>query len=336
MFNDVNVGNTAQQSSILKNIGATPISVTLLRVGQQLPVEYLVSTAQTLPYTLLPNAEMTVYVDFSPQVDSPSTNTVHAVNDQPSGLAPVLNLQGAGYIPPGGPNLEVVMGPETILDAQCICQSAVGIPAANVDLTYRSISTNQICGKPADPSCGIDGACPCAAMSSYGEVDWSSARTEIVDGQQWIIDEQIAHGAAGGLDGTLAIRTELQDDCIAFLGVGPVNSVWACIQLDCNYAWNPGAPQACFDYGITPVCTVEANTYADGNYGCLARGPVAIKTKVCIFGGEAPAQTREFCTTLGSSGQGRDVVQVVRSAGYFTFGTVQPDVVEVTPGTPCE
>ena len=337
VFADGMVGSTQRLSSTLKNIGASPIEVSMLRVGQQVPVEYTVQTVQTLPYTLLPNEEIDVFVDFTPQLNQASSNVVHAINDQPSGLAPTLNLQGAGYIPPGGPNLEVVMGPETIIDEGCFCQAGVGVPTANVDLSYRSVTTGQTCGKPADPSCGVDGTCACPAMGSYGQLAWGSARTEQVRGQTWIIDEKVTHEGSGA-NGTFAVRADLVDDCLAVPGSLSRAVNFACIELDCNTAWNANATQSCFDYGEYPICAMEADYYSAvmGSQDCLQRGPVAIKTRVRIYGGENPEQVREFCTTLGSSGQTRDVVQLERNAGYFTFGSVQPGIQEVTPGTPCE
>lgn len=331
VFPQLAVGQSAQQQSVLRNVGGEPIAVTALVVGNQIPVEYTVQTAQTLPYTLLPGAEMDVYVDFTSATGALSNNQVQALNNQSSGDVPVLELRGDGYVPPGGPNLTVQSGPGNEPLEGCLCQATGNVPAANVDLSYRA-TAGAVCSKPQNPACGINGGeCACDAMDAYGDVSWGAGREEEVRGETWIVDEKIEH-TGEGQDGTFTVRADLLDDCLAVPGSTSVAVNHGCCLLDCD---NGGA-QACYPYDPFPYCAASCDYFANTatSQDCLMRGPVPVKTSVRIWGGGYD-ETRYFCRTLQQSGDSTDVVTLQRSGGYFQITAVSPGVTEVAAGQAC-
>ena len=288
-----------------------------------------------LPYTIAPGASLDVFVDFTAVSLTASASSVSAQNNQPSGNVPVLSVRGAGFRPPGGPELEVVVSPETIMNTDCACQAAIGVSAANIDVTYRSIAGGQVCGKPADPSCGVNSTCTCNNMGNYGDVRWGSAGNEDVRGDTWIIDEKITHNGQGA-DGAFVVRADLADDCLAVPGSTSWTLNFNCCEIDCNPEWNPAAPQACYDYPQFPSCAslCESESNIVTIEDCMLRGPVATRTSVHIFG-DGFDETRDFCTTLNYSGDGDDVVTIRRQVGYFTIASVAPGIVEVAEGEAC-
>lgn len=332
VFPQLAVGQTAQRASTLKNIGGTAITVTSLVVGPQIPVEYVVGAAVQLPYTILPNASIDVYVDFHAQTGQTSQNTVQAPNNQASGNVPVLTLSGEGYVPPGGPNVTVSMGPDGTPLPGCMLQATGNVPAANVDLAYRALSSGATCGKPQDPSCGLNGGtCDCAALDTYGDVSWGASRVETVRGETWIVDEKVEH-TGGGQDGEFLVRADLLDDCQAV----PESTSYSVNYNLCLYDCDFDGPQACFPYSEYPYCSAECQYFASTTTSsdCLQRGPAPIKTAVRIWGGSYD-ESRYFCTTLQQTGASSDVITLSRQGGYFTFGPVAAGVVEVTKDEPC-
>lgn len=331
VFPNLAVGQTAQRSSALKNIGGVPIQVTSLVVGPQIPQQYSVAASVQLPYTLLPNASIDVYVDFHAQSGGSATNDVRALNNQPSGEVPVLPLRGESYVPPGGPNLEVTMGPDNGGADGCMFFPGSHLPAANVDIVYRAPS-GAICGKPTNVNCGLSGgSCPCSTLSSYGDVSWSVSRVEYVQSETWIIDEKVTHTGTGQ-DGIFRVSSNLLDDCLA--GTPPVS--WQQAYNLCLWDCDFDGPQACFDYRDPfPYCSSVCQYYAGQvTSGCLQRGPIKVKTKVRIWGG-ATDETRYFCRTLQSSGDSADIVTLNRQSGYFTIAGLAAGVVEVNASQPC-
>jgi hypothetical protein len=331
VFPQLAIGNTAQQQTVLRNDGGMPIRVTALVVGQQIPVEYTVQPAVTLPYTLLPGNEIDVYVDFTAETGQSAQNTVQALNDQASGDVPVLSLRGDGYVPPGGPNLTVQMGPENDALPGCMCQATGNVPAANVDIAYRA-SNGATCGKPQNPACGLNGgSCPCDALDSYGDVTWGAGREEDVRGETWIIDEKVEHQGSGQ-DGAFTIRADLLDDCLAVPGSTSAAVNNGCCLLDCDN----GGPQACYPYGSFPHCPTECEYLAVSatSQDCLQRGPVNVRTTVRIWGGGYD-ETKVFCVTLNQSGAGADVLGVTRASGYFQFGAPGSGVTEIAANQTC-
>lgn len=333
VFSDLAVGQTEQRISVLRNVGGTAIRLDGLQLGTG-SSEYTVFAAQSLPYTIAPSSSVAVYVDYNSQSGQAATNTVRALNDQSSGDVPVLSLRGQGFVPPGGPNLEVTMEPEpNEVTQNCACDATGDVPAANIDLSYRAPS-GASCAKPQNVSCALSGGdCDCPSLDSYGDVVWGASRIETVRGETWIVGERVRHEGGGGQDGTFTIRADLLDDCLAVPGSTNRQVNWTCgVYIDCD-----GGNQACVDYGVQyPDCESQWDywSYSITSQDCLRRGPIQVRTRVRIYGG-ATDQAREFCTTLGASGQGTNVVNVVRQSGYFTFGAVTSGVVEVSPGQPC-
>jgi hypothetical protein len=333
IFPQLAIGQSQQQVSVLKNIGGTPINVTNLTLGLPSSTEYVVQSFPATPYTLLPDAEMNVYVDFTSQTGTPSANSVTALNDQPSGDAPVLNLRGDSYIPPGGPNVTIATGPQDGQMDGCLCQATGNVPAANVDLSYRETGSGAVCSKPQQTSCALNGgSCECPAMDAYGDVSWGSDRTEEVRGETWIINEKVEH-VGEGQDGTFVVKADLIDDCLAVPGSTSVAVNHGCCILDCDN----GGPQQCYPYGSYPHCATECDYWANTatSQDCLMRGPAAIKTSVRIWGGSFD-ETRYFCTTLQQSGASSNIVTLDRQGGYFTIASVSPGVTEVDAATPCQ
>lgn len=334
VFPELAVGQTAQRQSTLKNIGGVPITVTSLSLGQQIPQPYSVNAAVTLPYTLAPNATFDVYVDFTAVSGGSSQSDVRALNNQASGDVPVLGLRGESYVPPGGPNVAVSMGPEGDPLPGCMLQPTGGVPAANVDIAYRALSSGAVCGKPANPACGLNGgSCPCSALDAYGDVSWTVSRQEVVRGETWIVDEQVEH-TGGGQDGQFAVRANLVDDCLAVPMYTNYSANVSLCQFDCG--WEGSGPQACFPYTYGHVCVDECQFFVSQatSRDCLQQGPAKVKTSVRIWGG-ASDETRYFCTTLQQSGDYGDVVTLNRQGGYFTIASVAPGVVEVGAGQAC-
>ncbi len=330
IFPQLAVGQTAQRSSVLRNVGGVPISVTSLVLAQQIPQPYSVVASVQLPYTLLPDASMDVYVDFEAESGGSSLSDVRALNDQASGDVPVLSLRGEGYVPPGGPNVSVSMGPDGGGADGCIFFPGANVPAANVDIAYRAPS-GAICSKPQNPACGLNGgSCPCPALDSYGDVSWGASRVETVGGSQWIIDEEVEHTGTGP-DGLFSVSANLLDDCQAATTEMSYSLAYNLCLQDCDF----DGPQACFDYSEFPYCSSECQFHANrAAGGCLRRGPAAVKTSVRIWGG-ATDETRYFCTTLQQSGASSDVVTLNRQGGYFTIAAVAAGVVEVSAAEPC-
>lgn len=336
VFPNLVVGQTAQRESTLKNIGGVPIQVTSLVLGQQIPQQYSVATAVQLPYTLLPNASIDVYVDFQAQSGGAALNQVQALNNQAplpgNAHVPVLSLRGESYVPPGGPNVSVSMGPEGGGGTGCMFFPSSPLPAANVDIRYRAPS-GAICGKPADVSCGMNGgSCPCTNLSPYGDVRWSVSRQETVNGEIWLIDEQVTHTGTGQ-DGQFQVSADLLDNCIAGTPPASWQQAYNLCMFDCDF----DGPQECFDYYRFPYCAAACQYYAsEVARGCLIRGPIPVKTEVRIWGG-ATDETRYFCKTLGEVDQpsSADIVTLNRQSGYFTIGSIAPGVVEVSAHQPC-
>lgn len=333
VFEQISVGTTSQQISVLRNLGGGAIRVDALQLGPQSPVEYSVFAAQTLPYTIAPGGSMAVYVDFTAQAGQPSANNVRALNNQPSGDVPVLSVRGQGFVPPGGPNLEISMGPEdNTVTTDCVCDATGDVPAANVDIAYRAPS-GAACSKPQNPACGLSGgSCDCPALDSYGDVTWGASRVETVRGETWIVDERVRHEGMGS-DGTFTVRADLLDDCLAAPGSTDRTTIWTCgVYMDCD-----GGNQACVDYGVEyPDCESQWDywSYYVTSHDCLMRGPVTIRTRVRIYGGPTE-EVRELCTTLNQSGASADVVTLARQNGYFQITQVSPSATEVQPGQPC-
>jgi hypothetical protein len=332
IFNEAVIGQTQQLSSILSNQGGVPIQVTSLELAAHQPVEYSFFPSVTLPYTLAPGASLDVFVDFTAVSGAPSATTISALNDQASGDVPVLSIRGESYIPPGGPIVDVSMGPETLMDSDCACQATGNVPAANVDISYQAIPGGPTCSKPANPGCGVGGSCDCSTMSAYGDLDWSGSRIEEVRGETWIVDEQVHH-EGDGLDGQFRVTANLLDNCLAVPGSTEYSVNHACCMwIDCE---SPG-PQACLDYGSTsPLCASSCLQMAGvTSQDCLARGPVAIRTSVHIYGNNFD-ETRYFCVTLDQNGANQEVVTLNREAGYFQIDSVAAGVTEVNAGQTC-
>ena len=344
VFPELVVGGSARQFSILRNQGSTSIEVTDLRLGVQNPVEYFIPPdAQPLPtpFVIPPGDGVAVFVEFRAAASQASANQVSALNNQASGDVPVLSVRGSSYVPPGGPNIEITMGPEDDATTRnCICDGAGDASAANIDLTYRAPS-GALCGKPQDPSCALGGGdCACPALSNYGNVSWGAARLQPVQGEQWIIDERIRHVGAGP-NGNFFVQASLLDNCLAVPESASYGVLYACCLLDCdgtdpNLAGEPG-PQACFDYPQFPACAsfCEPKAYSAASQNCLKRGPVKVRTKVRTYGGSNGDQIREFCHTMTNNGENTNVLTIVRDAGYFSVGGLGNGVVEVTPNQLC-
>ena len=332
VFPEAAIGQVQQLSSTLRNEGGVPITVTSLDLAFHQPVEYTYFASVSLPYTLAPNASLDVYVDFTAVTGDASATTLSAQNNQASGDVPVLSIRGESYIPPGGPILDVSMGPETVLSTDCGCQATGNIPAANVDISYQATPGGPTCSKPDNPSCGIGGTCPCSTMASYGDVNWGGSRIEEVRGETWIIDEKVHHDG-DGLDGEFLVKANLLDNCLAVPGSTAYSVNHACCMwVDCEEG-----PQSCFDYGSSaPLCANMCEYLASQatSQDCLARGSVAIRTSVRISGDNFD-ETRDFCVTLAQNGDSQDVVTLTREAGYFQISAVSPGVTEVSPGQPC-
>lgn len=344
IFPELVIGNAARQFSVLRNQGSTSIQVTALEFGAQNPVEYyLPPDAQpvTAPFVVPPGSGVAVFVEFRASASQASVNQLRALNDQASGDVPVLSVRGSSYVPPGGPKLEITMGPEDDSTTRnCICDGAGDASAANIDLSYRAPS-GAVCGKPQDPSCALGGGnCACPALASYGTVSWGAARLQPVQGEQWIIEERIRHEDAGQ-NGSFFVQASLLDNCLAVPESAAYGVLYACCLIDCdgtdpNLAGEPG-PQACFDYPQFPICSTfcEPKAYSAASQNCLKRGPVRVRTKVRTYGGMNGEQIREFCHTMTQNGENANVLAIVRDAGYFTVGTFAPGVVEVSPNQLC-
>ncbi len=67
---------------------------------------------------------------------------------------------------------------------------------------------------------------------------------------------------------------------------------------------------------------------------CMERGPVAVRTVVALTGGATDVE-RHFCTTLPQTGASAEVVDLVRSGGFFRIASVLSAVVEVGPTEAC-
>lgn len=335
VFPQLAVGQTAQRTSALKNIGGVPITVSSLVLGPQIPAQYSVAASVQLPYTLLPNASIDVYVDFQAQSGGSSQNNVSALNNQASGDVPVLNLRGDGYVPPGGPNVSMSMGPDGEPLPGCALQASAQqgghVPAANVDIAYRA-PTGAVCGKPQNPSCGLSGgSCSCAAFAGNGNASWTASRVETVRGETWVVDEQVVH-EGGGQDGTYRVIANLVDNCIAV----PATTDYYTLKETCRWMDCENGPQACFEYWDYPICTSACEGFSSMaiSQDCLQRGPARIKTTIRIWGGTTD-ETRYFCKTLENSGDSSEVVTLNRQGGYFTIASVAPGVVEVGAGQAC-
>ena len=341
VFPELATGQVAQLQSVLKNVGAVPIQVTSLDLGPQNEPHFSFTTFPQLPYTLPPdpNIVITVYVDYTAQSNGQAVNAIAAQNNQESGDVPTLGLRGASYVPPGGPIVDIVTGPETTIDSDCGCaatsSNGQNVPAANVDIEYRA-PNGSTCAKPQDPTCSSgQGTCACNNLNSYGTVYWDAARTETVRNETWVIDEQVHHEGTG-TDGLFDVLSRLTDNCLAAPGSTDYSTNHACCQwVDCEtYA------QACYDFGgenNSPVCAVECQYHASQatSQDCLKRGPSAIRTTVHIYGAEGFDETRHFCRILSTSGQVEKYVTLKREAGYFTIDSVAPGVTEVSAGQPC-
>lgn len=327
------VGASQTQTVALRNTGPTSATVTNLAVdGAGAPA----FSVGAIPLPLVLDAGQTASLDvtFTAQtLQSVTANLNVTVTGQPTvtvGLAAVADDVVAG------PNLDVVVSPQTIFTTECGCQATPGVSAANIDVIYRSTSAASECTKPANPSCGVGGECPCPQMNPFGTVTWGSARVENVRGSQWIIDEQIRHRGAGD-DGTFTVRVHLADDCLAVPGSLSPGVNHACCEIDCNPEFNEDAPQACFDYPQFPSCAsfCDGEVAALSSTDCFERGPIAVRT-IVRFSGGTTTYDRHFCSTLAQAGSSMDIVDVVRSGGLFQLAGVKAGVVEVDPSVACD
>lgn len=240
--------------------------------------------------------------------------------------------EGEGEGEPGADaqTLTVTAGPE-LVDALPGCGCSAPAPASNVDLQYTSASGT--CRKPADVSCGLDGAhCPCSLGAGLGAASWGGSRVEQPrQGDTWIIDETVVHQGAG--DGLFVARATVASDCLLSPGSLELSVNHGCCMLDCQD--QIGAGHACYDYsqgggGCATFCQAQA-TFAT-NADCLARGPVPVRIHVEVDG--AFGFAREWCLTM-ASGDALDVVEVQRVNGRFSIAAVDPLASEIIVGAPC-
>lgn len=336
LFSTLAIGQSEQRTSRLVNLGGRAVEVTSLPLSPP-SSEYEVFAALALPFTIPPGGDVDVFVDYSSSTGQPSTTSARALNDQENGQVPVLAVRGESYVPPGGPNVEMITGPEdnAVTDG-CACQATGDVPAANVDLQYRVLPTGPACVKAPNPACGINGGtCDCD-LGAYGDATWSSARTETVRGETWIVDEKIVH-ATPGQDGSFAVRVDLLDDCLAVPGSTSYSANYGCcFAVDCETAGGNDPARACYPYDAYPHCATACEYFASSatSQDCLQRGPIVTRTSVRIYGG-ATDETRAFCTTMATSGSTKNVVTLARTNGYFTIASVDPSAVEVAPGEAC-
>lgn len=327
------VGAAETQTVSFENTGTASASLSGLAVEGTGASAFSIQPVG-LPLNLAPGQSTPVDVTFTAEaLQSVTANLVATVSGQPPvtvGLAAVADDVVAG------PNLDVVVSPQSVFTPECGCQATPGVSAANIDVIYRATSPTAECTKPANPACGVGGECACPQMDAFGTVTWGSARVENVRGSQWIIDEQIRHRGAGD-DGTFTVRVHLADDCLAVPGSLSPGVNHACCEIDCNPEFNEDAPQACFDYPQFPSCAsfCDAEVAELSSTDCFERGPIAVRT-IVRFSGGAAIYDRHFCSTLAQAGNAMDIVDVVRSGGLFQLAGVKPGVDEVDPSVACD
>jgi hypothetical protein len=267
-----------------------------------------------------------------PPNDSNEPPPSNPPSDPPPSDPPPGNEPSDPTNPPVAPatRLTITAGPE-LVDALPGCQCTAPAPAANVDLFYLAAGQTP-CGKPADPSCGVNGPnCRCSLGPNLGDALWGSGRTEEPrqPGEQWIVDEQIIH--QGGGDGRFIVRARVSDDCLLSPGSTSLSANYGCCLLDCDGTLG----NACYDYSqggtsCSLFCDVRARAVT--NADCMARGPVPVRIRVESDGGNAFA--REWCVTLADE-QGVDAIELVRTNGVYSIASVSSSVVEISPGGPC-